>query len=254
MAMKEFYEFSDWKITKENRNIGPQTEAILLVFYGIPYFFSRTELELFLGYKSPNHNVDGALTKMVEKRLPVKTTNKVKTEINYLGHFVMQSLHRDKVPQVDNRQDKYLESITIRTENGHRFRNNRHNITRTSSSNKRQESSASKKSSVTPSAKKSRLNLKIPLFSSDEESSKNPIGTPSKDKKDTLSNDKSSSDDDSEKSDDQSSSDEESEKSYEESEKSENSPPNTKQEKQAATGTTSLLEFMNGILANSRTV
>jgi hypothetical protein len=56
--MKEFYKFSDWKITKENRNIGPQTEAILLVFYDIPCFFSRTEHELFLGYKSPNHNVD----------------------------------------------------------------------------------------------------------------------------------------------------------------------------------------------------
>jgi hypothetical protein len=136
MAMKEIYEFSDWKITKENCNIGPQTEAILLVFYNMPCFFSRTELELFLGYKSPNHNVDGALTKMVEKRLLVKTTNKVKTGIYYLGHFAMQALHRDKVPHKDNRQDKYLESIAICTENGHRFRNNRHNITRTSSSNK----------------------------------------------------------------------------------------------------------------------
>jgi hypothetical protein len=31
-AMKEYYEFSDWKSTKEKCNIGPQTEAILLVF------------------------------------------------------------------------------------------------------------------------------------------------------------------------------------------------------------------------------
>jgi hypothetical protein len=38
-AMKTYYEFSDWKSTKDTCNIGPQTEAILLVFYDIPYFF-----------------------------------------------------------------------------------------------------------------------------------------------------------------------------------------------------------------------
>jgi hypothetical protein len=58
-AMKTWYKFSEWKSTDNNRNIGPQTEAILLVFFfDIPCFFSRTELEVFLGYKSPNHNVD----------------------------------------------------------------------------------------------------------------------------------------------------------------------------------------------------
>jgi hypothetical protein len=172
--MKEFYEFSEWKTTKENRNIGPQTEAILLVFYDIPCFISRAELKLFLGYKSPNHNVDGAITKMVKKLLLVKATNKVRTETYYLGHFAMQALSRDKVPDVDIKQNTYLESITIRTENGHRFRNNRHNITRTSTINKQQElsASASKKNRVTPSAKKSKLNPKRPLFSSDKESSK----------------------------------------------------------------------------------
>jgi hypothetical protein len=71
-AMKEYYEFSDLKSTEDNCNIGPQTEAILLVFYDIPCFFSRTELELFLGYKSPNHNVDRALTKMVEEKCLLK--------------------------------------------------------------------------------------------------------------------------------------------------------------------------------------
>jgi hypothetical protein len=67
-AMKIWYNFSGWKSNKDNRNIGPQTEAILLVFYDLPCFFSRTELELFLGYKSPNHNVDRELTKMLEKK------------------------------------------------------------------------------------------------------------------------------------------------------------------------------------------
>jgi uncharacterized protein YukE len=54
-AMKKWYNYSNWKSTKstkDNRNIGPQTEAILLVLFDIPCFFSRTELEVFLGYKS----------------------------------------------------------------------------------------------------------------------------------------------------------------------------------------------------------
>jgi hypothetical protein len=76
-AMKKYYKFSEWKSTNNNRNIGPQTEAIPLVFFDIPCFFSRTELEVFLGYKSPNHNVDGALTKMVEEKMLVNATNKV---------------------------------------------------------------------------------------------------------------------------------------------------------------------------------
>jgi hypothetical protein len=38
-AMKNWYEFSGWKSTKDNRKIGPQTEAILLVFYDISCFF-----------------------------------------------------------------------------------------------------------------------------------------------------------------------------------------------------------------------
>jgi hypothetical protein len=173
---------------------------------------------------------------MVEKRLLIKTTNKVKTEINYLGQFAMQSLHREKVPHVDTKQDKYQESITICSENGFRVRNNRQNITRTSSSNKRQESSASKKSSVTPLAKKkAKTDPKPPLSSSDKESSKSLTEPSSKNKDVTLINVKFTSDDESEKSDNSSSSDKE-------SEKSEHSPPNTEQEKQAATRTISFLE------------
>jgi hypothetical protein len=185
---------------------------------------------------------------MVEKLLLVKATNKVGTEIYYLGRFAMQSIHCDKVPHVDTRQNKYLESITIRTENGHRFRNNRHNITRTSSSNKRQEPSAPKKSSATPSAlKKARTDPKIPLSSSDEESSKNLTESSSKDKENTLINGKSTSDDKSEKSDDQSSSDDE-------SEKSKKSSSSTEREKQAATRTISLHDIMDGMLADTRSV
>jgi hypothetical protein len=91
---------------------------------------------------------------MVEKEMLVKATNKVETPIYYLGQFAMLALDRIKVPDVDARQNQFLESIKICSDNGYRVRNKRQNTARTSSSNKRQESSASKKgskkSSVTP--------------------------------------------------------------------------------------------------------
>jgi hypothetical protein len=216
-TMKTYYEFSDWKSTKDSRNIGPQTEAILLVFYDIPCFFSQMELEVFLGCVSPNHNVDGALIKMAEKEMLVRATNKVGTPIYYLGKFAMQALDRTKITDVDARQNKFLESIKIHSDNGYRVRNKRQSTARTSSNNKRQESSASKKgskkSSVTPSAKKSKPNPNPPIFTSDKESPKNPTEAPSKDKDGALINGKSTSDDESEKDANSSSSDNESETS-----------------------------------------
>jgi hypothetical protein len=252
MAIKKYYEFSDWKSTKDNRNIGPQTEALLLVFYNIPCFFSQSEPEVFLGYVSPNHNVDGDLVKMVEEEMLVKATNKVGTQIYYLGHFAMQALDRTKLPDKDARQNQFQESINIPSDNGHRVRNKRHNTARTSSSNKRQESSASKKSSVTPSTKKkARTGPKPTLSSSDEESSKNLTEPSSKNKDGTQINVvKSTSDNESESS-DESSSDENSSSgpsSDEESEKSEHSLPNS------ATKTTTLCDIMHGTLPDSRLV
>jgi hypothetical protein len=213
-AMKKYYEFSDWKSTKYNPNIGPQTEAILLVFYDIPYFFSQTELNIFLGYVSPNHNVDGALIKMVEEEMLVKASNKVGTLICYLGHFAMQALDRTKLPDKDARQNQFQESIKIRSDNGHRVRNKRQNTARTSSNNMRQEPLASNKSSFTPLAKKkARTDPKPSLSSSKEELPKRLTEPPPKDKDGTLTNGKSTSDNESEKDDDSSSSDEESKNS-----------------------------------------
>jgi hypothetical protein len=63
------------------------------------------ELEVFLGYVSPNHNVDGALIKMGEKDMLIKATNKVGTPIYYLGKFAMQALDRTKLPDKDARQN-----------------------------------------------------------------------------------------------------------------------------------------------------
>jgi hypothetical protein len=232
-AMKKYYKFANWKSTKstkDSRNIGPQTEAILLVFYDILCFFSQTELGVFLGYVSPNHNVDGALVKMVEEEMLVKASNKVGTPIYYLGHFAIQALDRTKLPDKDDRQNQFLESIKIRSDNGFRVRNKRQNTARTSSSNKGQEPPASKKSGITPSAKKkARTNPKPTLSSSDEELPKRLTEPPPKDKDGTLTNNKSTSDDESEKDNNSSSSDDESEtsnnspSSEEESEKSEHS-------------------------------
>jgi hypothetical protein len=179
----------------------------------------------------------------------IKTINKVKTEIYYLGHFVMQSLHREKVPDVDVRQNQFLESINICSDNGFRVRNTRQNTARTSSI-KRQELPSSKKISVTPSAKKSKFNPKLPLFTSDEESSKNPTDASSKDKDGTLTNGKSTSDDESEKFYDSSSDDNSSSgsSSDEESKTSKHSLPNS------ATKTTSLGDVMHGFLTDDRSV
>jgi hypothetical protein len=243
-AMKTYYKFSDWKSTKETCNIGPQTEAILLVFYDIPCFFSQMELEVFLGYVSPNRNVDGALVKLVEKEMLVKATNKVGTPIYYLGKFAMEALDHTKLPDKDARQNQSLESINIRSDNGHRvIRNKRQTTARTPSSNKRQESSASnkgsKRSSVTPLAKKGKPNPNTPIFTSDEESSKNPTAAPSKDKDGALINGKSTSDGESENNDGSSSIDKE-------SEKSKDSPPSDKESEKSDHSSTKFISICWG--------
>jgi hypothetical protein len=164
---------------------------------------------------------------MVEETMLIKSTNKVGTEVYFLGNFGRQSLQRDKLPNVDYRPNKYQASINICSDNGHIVRNKRQATARTSSINKQQESSASKKdskkSSVTPSAKKSKPNPNPPIFSSDEESPKNPTDAPSKGKDGVLINSKSTSDDESEKFDDSSSSDEESKNSNDSSSSDEES-------------------------------
>jgi hypothetical protein len=138
-AIRKWYKYSNWKSTKstkDNRNIGPQTEAILLVFFNIPCFFSRTELEVFLGYKSPNHNIEGALSKMVETKMLILANNKVGTEVYNLGYFGRQTINRWNLPNVDYRPDQHQEFIVIRADNGLRVRNKRQATARSSLNNK----------------------------------------------------------------------------------------------------------------------
>jgi hypothetical protein len=91
---------------KNSNYSGSQTEAILYVFYDIPCFFSRAELELFLGVKALNHNVGGALTKMVQAHMIVMTPGRNGTEQFYLGHFGMQALKRSTIPDINNRPNE----------------------------------------------------------------------------------------------------------------------------------------------------
>jgi hypothetical protein len=93
---KAWFNYQDWvhPDTIETRLVGSQTEAILYVFFNIPCFFSKVELELFLGVVSPNHNVGGALLKMAQVEMIVMATDRNGTEQFYLGHFGMEALNR----------------------------------------------------------------------------------------------------------------------------------------------------------------
>jgi hypothetical protein len=113
-TMKAWFNYQDWVHpgTNETRLVGSQTEAILYVFFNIPYFFSRAELEFFLGVKALNHNVGGALRKMVQAQMIIMATDRNGTEQFYLGHFGMEALKRSTIPDINNRPNEYLESIT----------------------------------------------------------------------------------------------------------------------------------------------
>jgi hypothetical protein len=81
---------------------------------------------------------------MVETKMLIIATNKVGTEVYYLGNFGRQSIACHNLPNVDSRPEQYQASINIRTDNGHRVRNKRQATARTSLNNKQQESSTAK--------------------------------------------------------------------------------------------------------------
>jgi hypothetical protein len=55
---------------------------------------------------------------MLEAGMIIKTKDKIGTEQFYLGHFGMEALQQSTIPDINNRPNKFLESITLRTENG----------------------------------------------------------------------------------------------------------------------------------------
>jgi hypothetical protein len=126
-TMKAWFDYQTWvhPATNDTRLVGTQTEAILYVFFDIPCFFSKVELELFLGVVLPNHNVGGVLLKMVQAEMIIKTKNRIGTEQFYLGHFGMEALQRPTIPDINNRPNNFLESITLRIDNGNQLINDR---------------------------------------------------------------------------------------------------------------------------------
>jgi hypothetical protein len=111
----------------------------------------------------------------------VITTNKVGTEVYYLGNFGRQSLQRFNLPNVDYKPDQYQASIIICADNGHRVRNKRQATARTSSDNKQQES-LTKKSVVSHHRQQRRLKpIRIHPYSPPMKKSPNaPLSDPPK--------------------------------------------------------------------------
>jgi hypothetical protein len=77
---------------------------------------------------------------MVEAKMIIIATNKVGTEVYYLGNFGRQSLQRFNLPNEDYKPDQYQHSIVIRSNNGHIVRDKRQATARTSFDAKQQES------------------------------------------------------------------------------------------------------------------
>jgi hypothetical protein len=170
-TMKEWFEYQDWvqPDTNETRLVGPQTEAILYVFFDIPCFFSRAELELFLGVKLLNHNVGGALLKMLEAKMIIKTKDKIGAEQFYLGHFGMEALQQSTIPDINNRPNNFLESTTLRTKNGLQLINERaekkrdslaangNQLTNDRAATKKRDSPAKTSTKITPQQKRKKM-------------------------------------------------------------------------------------------------
>jgi hypothetical protein len=160
-TMKAWFNYQDWvhPDTNETRLVGSQTEAILYVFFNIPCFFSRAELELFLRVKALNHNVIGALRKMVQAQMIVMETDRNGTEQIYLEHFGMEALKQSTIPDINNRPNEYLESITLRNDNGYQMINDRRDARLKAT--KKRESPAKISTKVTPTQKENALLPKI---------------------------------------------------------------------------------------------
>jgi hypothetical protein len=100
---------------------------MLYVLFDISCFFTKVELELFLGVISPNYdNVGGALLQMVHVQMIIMTANRNGTEQYYLlGHIGTEALRRSTLPDINNRPNKYLQSIELRRGNGNKMISNR---------------------------------------------------------------------------------------------------------------------------------
>jgi hypothetical protein len=163
--MKACYEYKDWVhlSNTDKRLVGRQTEAILYVLYDLPCYFSKAELEIFLGVKPLNHNVKGALERMIISKMLICKKGDLGTIQYYLGNFGMKLLRRTEHPDINNRPGEFLPSIIIRTKDGTKIINKRRD-TRTS-----KRTAADHPAKVTPQAKKLKESPKQTLSSSSED-------------------------------------------------------------------------------------
>jgi hypothetical protein len=92
---------------------------------------------------------------MVQAEMIIKTKNRIGTEQFYLGHFGMEALKRSTILEINNRPNKYLESITLRNENGNQMINDRRDAKEKAT--KKRESPAKTSTKVTPTQKRKKL-------------------------------------------------------------------------------------------------
>jgi hypothetical protein len=96
MAMKTYF---DCKSGESNVSLSSTIDAILHVFFDLPFFFSK--VETFLGCAPDNVHVTGALNKMLENEMIVKQCNSnVTIDYYYLGLIANQMLQRHVMPVI----------------------------------------------------------------------------------------------------------------------------------------------------------
>ena len=125
-AMQNRFNYEEMSFIKSTitRNIISQANGILFIFFDFPFFLSQKELEILLGYVSPNHNVSGALELMLENKILSFSTDSIGTIQYCLGPYALNLLNRT-VPNIEVRPDQFADSLRIRTQRGQHAINKR---------------------------------------------------------------------------------------------------------------------------------
>lgn len=115
-AMNTYFEN---ECEESNVSLSSTIDAILYVFFDLPLFFSKVELETLLGCAPGNVHVTGALNKMLENEMIVKQCDSNGThDYYYLGLIANQMLQRHVLPVIGVIPAVYRDSITIRNMRG----------------------------------------------------------------------------------------------------------------------------------------
>jgi hypothetical protein len=113
---------------------------------------------------------------MLEAKMIFKKKDKISTEQFYLGNFGMEALQRPTTPDINNRPNNFLRSITLRTENGLQLINERaekiiatkkrnslapngNQLTNDRAATKKRDSLAKTSTKITPQQKQKKMKL-----------------------------------------------------------------------------------------------